>query len=82
MFEKSILIKDVFALESHKGDCFEEIVAEPPTTNKGDYEFLSPIQILEEIILELNGYEEKVLSKLDDWPNRSTSTFPMSLAGL
>ena len=27
MFEKSPLIKDVFALESHKGDYFEEIVA-------------------------------------------------------
>ena len=82
IFEKSLLIKGVFALESHKGDCFEEIVAEPPATIKGDYEFLPPIQILEEIILELNGYEEEVLSKLDDWPNGSTSTFSMSLAGL
>ena len=72
----------MFASASHKGDCFEEIVDEPPATIKGDYEFLSPLQNLEEIILELNGYEKKVLSKMDDWSNESTNTFPMSLAGL
>ena len=38
------------------------------TSNKplGDYEFLSYIQTMEEIILELNGYEEEVLSKMDE----------------
>ena len=82
MFEQSPLSINVFASTSHKGDCFEEIVAKPPSTIKGDYEFLSPLQNLEEIILELNGYEKKVLSKMDDWSNESTSTFPMSLAGL
>ena len=56
----------MFASASHKGDYFEEIMAEPSTIIKGDYEFLPPIQILEEIILELNGYEEEALSKLDD----------------
>ena len=58
MFEKSPLIKDVFALESHKGDYFEEIVVEPLATIKGDFQFLSPIQNLEENIIKLNGYEE------------------------
>ena len=82
MFEQSPLSINVFASTSHKGNCFEEIVAEPPTKIKGDYEFLSPLQNLEEIILELNGYKEEVLSKMDDWPNGSTSTFPMSLARL
>ena len=82
MFEQSPLSINVFASASHKGDCFEEIVAEPPATIKGDYEFLSPLQSLEEIILELNGCEKKVLSKMDDWSNGSTSTFPMSLDGL
>ena len=82
MFEQSPLSINVFASASHKGDCFEEIVAEPPATIKGDYEFLSPLQNLEEIILELNGYENKVLSKMDDWSNESTSTCPMSLARL
>ena len=43
MLEKSPLIKDVFALKPHKGDCFEEIVAEPLATIKGHYEFLFPI---------------------------------------
>ena len=57
-------------------------MAEPPATIKGDYEFLSPFQNLEEIILELNGYEKKVMSKMDDWSNESTSTFLMSLVGL
>ena len=57
-------------------------MAEPLTTIKGDYEFLFPIQTMEEIILEMNGYEEEVLSKMDDWTNGSTNTFPMSLAGL
>ena len=55
MFEQSTLSINVFASASHKGDCFEEIVAEPPATIKGDYKFLSPLQNLEEIILELNG---------------------------
>ena len=72
----------MFASASHKGDCFEEIEAEPPTIIKGDYEFLSPLKNLEEIILELNVYEKKVLSKMNDWSNESTSTFPMSLDGL
>ena len=57
-------------------------MAEPLATITGDYEFLFPIQTMEKIILELNGYEEEVLSKMDDWPNGSTSTFPMSLGGL
>ena len=57
-------------------------MAEPPATIKGDYEFLSLFQTKEEITLQLNGYEKKVLSKRDDWSNGSTSTFPMSLAGL
>ena len=82
MFEQSPLSIIVFAFASHKGDCFEEIVAEPPAIIKGDSEFLSPLQSLEEIILELNGCEKKVLSKMDDWSNGSTSTFPMSLDGL
>ena len=82
MFEQSPLSINVFAFASHKGDCFEEIVAEPPSTIKGDYEFLSPLQNLEEIILELNGYEKKVLSKMDDLSSESTSTFLMNLAGL
>ena len=82
MFEQFPLSINVFATTSHKGDCFEEIMAEPPATIKGDYEFLSSLQSLEEIILELNGCEKKVLSKMDDWSNGSTSTFPMSLAGL
>ena len=82
MFEQSPLRINVFASASHKGDCFEEIVAKPPTIIKGDFEFLSPLQNMEEIILELNGYEKKVLSKMDDWSNESTSTFPMSLVGL
>ena len=72
----------MFPSTSHKGDCFEEIVAEPPATIKWDYEFLSPLQNLEEIILELSGYEEEVLSKMDEWPNGSTSTFSMSLGRL
>ena len=82
MFEQSPLNINVFASASHKGDCFEEIVVEPLATIKGDYEFLSPLQNLEEINIELNGCEKKVLSKMDDWSNGSTSTFPMSLAGL
>ena len=67
---------------THRGDCFEEIVAESPTIIKGDFEFISPIQNIKENILELNGYEEEELSKMNDWSNGSTSTFPMSLAGL
>ena len=82
MFEQSPLSINVFASTSHKGDCFEEIVAERLATIKGDSKFLSPLQNLEEVILELNGYKKEVMSKMDDWPNGSTSTFPMSLAGL
>ena len=81
MFEQSPLCINVLASTTHKGDCFEEIVAEPLATIKGDFEFLSPLQNLEEIILEMNGYKEEVLSKMDDWLNGSTSAFPMSLAG-
>ena len=69
----------MFASASNKGDCFEEIMFEPPATIKGDSEFLSPHQNLEEIILGLNGYKEKVLSKMDDWTNGSTSTFPIRI---
>ena len=82
MFEESPFLIDVLASTSHKGDCFEEIVAKPLATIKGDSKFLFPLQNLEEIILELNGYKEQVLSKMDDWPNGSTNTFPISLAGL
>ena len=81
-FEQSPLSINVFTSTSHRGDCFEEIVAEPPAIIKGDFEFLSPLQGLKKNILELNGYEEEVLSKMNDWSNGSTSTFPMSLAGL
>ena len=82
MFEQSPLSINVFASASCKGDCFEGIVAEPPSTIKGDSEFLFPLQNLEEIILELSGYEKQVLSKMDDWSNGSIGTFPMSLVGL
>ena len=82
MFEQSPLSIYVFTSTSHRGDYFEEIVAEPPAIIKGDFEFLSPLQNMEEIILDLNGYEKKVLFKMDDWSFGSTSTFPMSLAGL
>ena len=82
MFEESPFLIDLLASAAHKGDYFEEIVVEPLATMKGDSKFLFPLQNLEEIILELNGYKEEVLSKMDDWPNGSTSTFPMSLAGL
>ena len=82
MFEQSPLNINVFTSTSHRGDCFEEIAAEPLAIIKGDFEFISPIQNLKENILELNGYEEEVLSKMNDWSNGSTSTFPMSLAGL
>ena len=81
-FEQSPLSINVFTSTSHGGGCFEEIVAEPPAIIKEDFEFLSPLQILKENILELNGYEEEVLSKMNDCSNGSTSTFPMSLAGL
>ena len=81
-FEQSPFSINVFTSTSHRGDCFEEIVAEPPAIIKGDFEFLSPLQSLKENILELNGYEEEVLFKMNDWSNGSTSTFPMSLAGL
>ena len=81
-FEQSPLSINVFTSTSDRGDCFEEIVAEPPAIIKEDFEFLSPLQSLKENILELNGYEEEVLSKMNDWSNGSTSTFPKSLAGL
>ena len=82
MFEQSPLSINVFTSTSHRGDYFEEIVAEPPAIIKGDFEFLSPLQSLKENILKLNGYGEEVLSKMNDWSNGSTSTFPMSVAGL
>ena len=82
IFEGSPLIIDVLAFSPHKGDCFEETVAEPLATINGDNDFIFPIQTMEETILELNGYEEEVLSKMDDWSNGSTSTFPMTLFGL
>ena len=82
MFEESPFLIDVLASVTHKGDCFEAIVAKPLAKIKGDFKFLFPFQNLEEIILELKGYKEEVLSKMDDWPNGSSSTFPMSLAGL
>ena len=81
-FEQSPLSINVFTSTLHRGDCFEEILAEPPAIIKGDFEFLSPLQSLKENILELNGYEEEVFSKMNDWSNGRTSTFPMSLAGL
>ena len=43
MFEESPFLIDVIASASHKGDCFEKIVTEPPSTIKGDYEFLFPL---------------------------------------
>ena len=67
MFEQPPLSMNVFASASHKGDCFDEIVVEPSVTIKGDYEFLSPLQNLEEINLELNCYKTEVMSKMDDW---------------
>ena len=82
MFEEYPFLIDVLVSVAHKRDCFEEILAEPLATIKGDSKFLFPLQNLEEIILELNGYKEEVMSKMDDWPNESTSTFPMSLARL
>ena len=51
MFEESPFLIDVLASTSHKGDCFEEIVAGPPSKIKGDYEFLFPLQNLEKIDL-------------------------------
>ena len=60
------LLIDVLEFASPKGECFEEILAEPLAIIKGDCEFLSPIQTMEEIIIELDGYEEEVLSKMDD----------------
>ena len=57
-------------------------MAQPLAKIKGDFEFLSPLQNMEEIILDLNGYENKVLSKMDNWSIGSTSTFPMSLVEL
>ena len=82
MFEESSFLIDVLASATHKGDYFEEIVAEPLATIKGDSKFLSPFQNPEEIILELNGYKEEVMSKMDDWPNGRISTFLMSPVGL
>ena len=37
MFEQSPLSINVFTSTSHRGDCFEEIVAEPPAIIKGDF---------------------------------------------
>ena len=82
MFEQSPFRINMFASTSHKGDCFEETVVEPPTIIKRDSEFLSRFQNMEEIILELNGYKKEVMSKIDEQQNGSTSTFPMSLVGL
>ena len=81
-FEQSPLSINVFTSTSHREDCFEEIVAESPSIVKGDFEFISPLQSLKQNILELNGYEEEVLFKMNDWLNGSTSTFPMSIARL
>ena len=50
MFEEPPFLIDVLASAAHKGDYFEEIVAEPLAIIKGDYEFLSPLQNLEEIM--------------------------------
>ena len=66
MFEQSPLSINEFTSTSHRGDNFEEIVAEPPAIIKGDFEFLSPLQSLKENILKLNGYEEEVLSMMND----------------
>ena len=66
MFEQSPFSINVFTSTSLRGDCFEEIVAEPPAIIKGDFEFISPIQNLKENIFELNGYKEEVLSKMND----------------
>ena len=82
MFEQSPLSIHVFTSTSHRGDYFEESVTEPPAIIIGDFEFISPMQNPKENILELNGYKEEVLSKMNDWPNGSTSPFPMSLVGL
>ena len=57
MFEESPFLINVFASATHKRDCFEEIMAEPLATIKGDFEIIFPLQNLEEIILELNGYK-------------------------
>ena len=38
-FEQSPLSINVFKSTSHRGDCFEEIVAEPPAIIKGDLSF-------------------------------------------
>ena len=43
MFEESPFLIDVLASAVDEGDCFEEIVAEPFVTIKGDYEFLYPL---------------------------------------
>ena len=40
MFEESPFLIDMLASTTHKGDCFEEIVAEPLATIKGDSKFL------------------------------------------
>ena len=66
VFEQSPLSINVFTSTSHRWDCFEEIVAEPPAIINGDFEFISPIQNLREIIFELDGYKEEVLSKMND----------------
>ena len=75
MFEQSPLSINVFTSTSHRGDCFEEIVVEPPSIIKEDFEFFSPLQILKENILELNGHEEEVLFKMNDWSNGTLVLF-------
>ena len=47
-FEQSPLSINVFTSTSHRGDCFEKIVAEPLAIIKGDFEFLSPLHSLKE----------------------------------
>ena len=50
MFEESPFLIDVLASVTHKGDCFEGIVAKPLAKIKGDFKFLFPFQNLEEIM--------------------------------
>ena len=44
MFEESPLFIDVLAFASHKGYCFEEILAKPLATIKGDFHIWSRVQ--------------------------------------
>ena len=59
MLNESLFLVYVLASIAHKGDCFEEIVVEPLPAIKGDSEFISPLQNLEEIILEMNSLKRK-----------------------